>query len=185
MKTTLIVMFGLFLTSSVALGQGAALKVGDKAPDFVIAAKGTAESPDKDLKVSCFAGKKAVLVAFYPKVFTPGCTTQMCGYRDDSAEFRDAGVEVVAVSMDAQTESDRFKKEKELPFHVVGDPKGDIVSAYGVPTKEIAAGKVAQRSVFLIDTSGVIQYIDLNYSVSDGKKSLYDAIKKLATHGDK
>jgi peroxiredoxin Q/BCP len=147
------------------------LKVGDKAPDFVVA---------KDLKIADFQGKKNVLVAFFPKAFTPGCTKQLCGYRDDIGRFQGANTEIVAVSADAQSESDRFKAEEKYPFNVVGDPETKIIGEYGVPLKEVMGKKVATRSVFLVDKQGIIRYIDMSYDVVAGLKPLTDAIGGLA-----
>jgi thioredoxin-dependent peroxiredoxin len=132
------------------------------------------------LKLSDLKGKKNVLVAFYPKAFTPGCTAEMCGFRDDFARFQSADTEVVAVSVDVQSESDRFRKEKQLQFHVVGDPEKKIVNAYGVPLFEVPEiGTLAKRSVFLVDKKGKIRYIDPAYDVKAGKDALYGAIEKV------
>lgn len=158
----------------------AALKVGDKAPDFQIPA-----TDGKPLKLSDFKGKKNVLVAFYPKAFTPGCTTEMCGFRDDFSKLQSADTAVVAVSVDVQTESDRFKKEKQLQFHVVGDPEKKIVNAYGVPLFQAPVGEVAKRSVFLINKKGKVCYIDAAYDVKTGKDKLYEAIEHLKKAGDR
>lgn len=148
------------------------LKVGDKAPDFAI------PGPEgKDKHLSDYKGKKNVLVAFYPKAFTPGCTKEMCGYRDDFSKLQDQDVAVVAVSVDQQAESDRFKGEYKLPFSVVGDPDGKIVNAYGVKR---VMGTLANREVFLVDKEGVIRYKDEAYDVVKGVDSLYKAIAELA-----
>jgi peroxiredoxin Q/BCP len=174
---------------SIACGAGAAqapekpatLKLGDRAPDFQIAPPGPEKERDPGLRLSDFRGKKNVLVAFYPKPFTPGCTAQMCGYRDDFARFENAGTEVVAVSVDTQAECNRFKDEKQLPFRLVGDLDARIVKAYGVPLLDLPVGHVAKRSVFLVDKAGVIRYIDLAYDVENGKGPLYEALGKLQT----
>ena len=165
---------------SYAADAPAALQIGDKAPDFQIPA-----ADGKPLKVSDFKGKKNVLVAFYPKAFTPGCTTEMCGFRDDFSRFQNADTEVIAVSVDVQTESDRFKKEKQLQFHVVGDPEKKIVNAYGVPLFQAPVGEVAKRSVFLIDKKGKVRYIDPAYDVKTGKDKLYEAIEQLKKAADR
>src|SRR5690606_30497293 len=89
------------------------LKVGDEAPDFAFP---DPENPDKTVKLSELKGKKNVVLAFYPKAFTGGCTKQLCGYRDDFSKFEAADTMVVAVSADDQDESTRFKKEHKMPF---------------------------------------------------------------------
>jgi peroxiredoxin Q/BCP len=184
MKTTVIpigmaLLFGWWIVEFTALGQSSVPQVGDKAPDFVILKAGEEKEGAPALKVSDLIGKKNVLVAFFPKAFTPGCTTQLCGYRDDFARFQSADTDIVAVSVDPQAEGDRFKSEKAFPFHVVGDPDAKIVKEYGVPLVDLPAGHVAKRSVFLIDKAGVIRYIDPAYDVTAGKDPLYDALKKV------
>lgn len=118
-----------------------------------------------------------MLVAFYPKAFTPGCTKEMCGYRDDFEKLQSQELAIVAVSVDKQTESDRFKGEYKLPFSVVGDPKGEIVAAYCVKRM---MGLFANREVFLVDKEGVIRYVDKAYDVVKGLDPLYKAIAGLA-----
>jgi len=184
MKTTAILVgmaliFGCWIIEYSAQVQAATLKVGDKAPDFVILKAGQEKEGAPALKLSDLLGKKNVLVAFFPKAFTPGCTTQLCGYRDDFARFQSADTDIVAVSVDPQAEDDRFKSEKAFPFHVVGDPEAKIVKEYGVPLVDLPAGHVAKRSVFLVDKAGVISYIDMAYNVNAGRDPLYDALKKL------
>jgi peroxiredoxin len=172
-------LFGWWIVELTALGQGTELRVGDKAPDFEIVKAGQEKEGSPALKLSDFMGKKNVLVAFFPKAFSPGCTTQLCGYRDDFARFQSAETDIVGVSVDPQSEAERFKKEKGFPFQVVGDPDAKIVKAYGVPLVDLPVGHVAKRSAFLIDKTGVIRYIDLAYDVTAGKDPLYAAIKKL------
>jgi peroxiredoxin len=172
-------LFGWWIVEFTALGQGTEWRVGDKAPDFVIVKAGQETEGAPEIKLSDFNGKKNVLVAFFPKAFTPGCTTQLCGYRDDFARFQSADTEIVGVSVDPQADDDRFKKDKAFPFHVVGDPDAKIVKEYGVSLVDLPVGRVAKRSAFLIDKTGVIRYIDLTYDVTAGKDPLYAAIKKL------
>lgn len=162
-----------------AEGKAAGLKIGDKAPDFEIVKAGQEKEGAPALKLSDLKGKKNVLVAFYPKAFTPGCTAEMCGFRDDFARFQSADTEVVAVSVAPQSESDRFKQEKGFPFHVVGDLEKKIVTAYGVPLVDLPVGQVAKRSVFLIGKTGTIRYIDPAYDVSASKDALYAALKQI------
>lgn len=190
MKNKLLLMALLTFACGFALSVGAetrvaeplkkevvALKTGDTAPDISIPAE---KADDPAIKLSSFQGKKSVLIAFYPKVFTPGCTKQMCGYRDDFATLEKEGLEIIAISLDKQTESDRFKAEHKLPFRVVGDPEGIIVDAFGVPRIDKGDFAIAQRSVFLVDKTGVLKYVDLEYKVDEDKAPLYDAITEAA-----
>lgn len=152
--------------------------VGDAAPDFAIP-EGVAKDQIGDAKnLSDLKGKKVVL-AFYPKAFTPGCTNQMCGYRDDFSSFKDTNTIVLAISTDDQAESTRFKEEHGLPFAVVGDPNHAIVKKYGVELQKRGDFEFAKRTTFLIGEDGKIAYIDWNYDWAKGKAPLMDAIKKL------
>lgn len=167
----------LLHVSEINERPASALAVGDMALDFEIASEGPAGKP---LSLSDYLGKEAVLLAFYPKVFTGGCTKQLCGYRDEYSLFQDAGVQVVAISIDEQQESNRFKQEYNMPFHVVGDPEQSIVNAYGVSVGVWKGMPIAKRSVFLIDKSGRISYVDPDYRIIKDKDALYGAIGKLS-----
>lgn len=152
------------------------LRVGDQAPEFEFPAPGRSEGDVTSVKLSDYRGNKNVLLAFYPKAFTPGCTKQLCGYRDDFDQFRGADTEILAISADNQQESDRFQEEYGLPFPVVGDPEGRIIRAYGVPLR----GGYASRSVFLIDKTGIIRHINLAYNIENDRKQLDGWLAKLA-----
>lgn len=154
------------------------LKVGDEAPDFTIPEGVVKDQISDAKKLSDLRGKNVVL-AFYPKAFTPGCTSQMCGYRDDFSSFENNETVVLAVSVDQQDESNRFKTEYKLPFPVVGDPNKEIIKKYGVEILSRNNFEYAKRTTFLIDKEGVIRYIDWDYHYDNGKAPLVQAIKKL------
>lgn len=159
-------------------------KVGDQAPDFDLPkAKGDAAT-DEPARLSDFKGKKNVLLAFYPKADTPGCTKQLCGYRDDIQKLQDEDTEVIAISTDQQKDSDLFREKFTMPFTVLGNPDQAIVKAYGVPLMERGDSQYAQRSVFLVDKAGVVRYIDMEYNIAEDKDPLYAAIQALNTSGD-
>lgn len=168
----------VFAIPFISLAQdNSKLKVGDAAPDFDIPAQKNVEGAPK--KLSELKGKKNALVAFYPKADTPGCTKQMCGYRDDIQKLQSENIEVVAVSVDQQMDSENFQEKYKLPFSLVGDPQHKIIDAYGVPLKDFSGNKFAQRSVFLVDKEGKVQYIDMDYKVAEDKDGLYEQISKL------
>lgn len=157
-------------------------KVGDQAPDFALPkAKDEAETQDdsKPRKLSDFKGKKNVLLAFYPKADTPGCTKQLCGYRDDIQKLQREDTEVIAISTDEQKDSDLFRDKFTMPFTVLGNPDQAIVKAYGVPLMERGENQFARRSVFLVDKEGVLRYIDLEYDIAADKEPLYAAMESL------
>lgn len=155
------------------------VKVGDAAPDFAMPKPDRKGGSTETVKLSELKGKKNVLLAFYPKAFTGGCTKQLCGYRDDFDKFKTADVEVVAVSTDKQEESTRFKGEYSMPFIVLGDPDRKIIEAYGVPVMARGDAQYAQRSIVLIDKEGKVSYIDQDYKIGEDEKPLFEAIDKL------
>lgn len=160
------------------------IKVGDKAPDFTLPKPSRPEGSNDTVKLSDLKGKKNVLVAFYPKAFTSGCTKQMCGYRDDFSKFTNADTDIVAVSIDKQDESDRFKKQYNMPFSLLGDPDHKVVDAYGILLAERNGTKYAQRSVVLVDKQGVVRYVNMDYKIGQDEKPLFDAVEALKKPGE-
>lgn len=171
-------MLALPAQADEAKAEPEALKIGDTAPDFDLpgAENAPAEAPKK---LSDFKGKKNVVLAFYPKAKTSGCTKQLCGYRDDFATFQSNDTEVIAISIDEQDYSDEFKQEQSYQFYVLGDTDGSVVEAYKIPKMQRGDNAYAQRSVMIVDKEGVIQYIDLEYNIGDDVEPLYAAIKKV------
>ena len=129
------------------------LKIGDKAPLFTL--------PDKDGKpvsLADFLGKKVVLY-FYPKDNTPGCTRQACAFGAAYAQFRAKGVEVIGVSKDSVASHQKFAEKYERPFVLLSDPKLEAIEPFGVWQEKKMCGKVGMgvvRTTFLIDENGVI-----------------------------
>jgi len=129
------------------------LKAGDKAPDF------TAETDGGDtVSLKDFRGQKVVLY-FYPKDNTPGCTTEACDFRDNAKELDARNAVVLGVSPDSVKSHDKFKAKFELPFPLVSDPDHEIAEAFGVWQEKSMYGKKYMgivRSTFLIDEKGKI-----------------------------
>lgn len=132
------------------------LKVGDKAPDF--------EGKDqngKTVKLSELKGKKVVLY-FYPKDDTPGCTAQACNLRDNYKRLLQANYEVIGVSSDDEKSHQKFIKKYELPFTLLADTDLKINNAYGVWREKTTFGHTYMgtvRTTFVIDEKGIIQEI--------------------------
>lgn len=141
-----------------------ALSIGDKAPDFTLAT----DADGEHITLSKLHGKKVVLY-FYPKDNTPGCTREACDFRDSFSRFKTAGVEVFGISKDSTKAHRKFKEKHELPFTLLVDPKADVCAAYGVINKKSMFGKTflgIQRSTFLIDEKGIIHAIWRKVKVS-------------------
>jgi thioredoxin-dependent peroxiredoxin len=130
--------------------------VGDKAPDFTLPTDGGGKVSLKDLK-----GKKLVLY-FYPKNDTPGCTTEACGFRDALRDFSKVKAAIVGISKDSATSHDKFKAKFKLPFPLASDEDGKVCEAYGTWVERSMYGETymgIERSTFLIDETGVIRNI--------------------------
>ncbi len=132
------------------------LETGMKAPDFTL--------NDKDgnaVSLSDFLGKKVVLY-FYPKDNTPGCTRQACAFAKEYGEFQKKGVEVIGVSKDSTASHQRFAEKHSLPFILLSDPELTAIQAYGVWQEKKLYGKTSMgvvRTTFIIDENGNIEKI--------------------------
>ena len=132
------------------------LQAGTKAPDFTL--------NDKDVNpvtLSSFLGKKVVLY-FYPKDNTPGCTREACAFAGAYAGYQQRGVEVIGVSKDSVKSHSNFAQKHELPFILVSDPELEAIKAYDVWQEKKLYGKVSMgvvRSTFVIDENGVIEKV--------------------------
>lgn len=131
-------------------------KVGDKAPDFTLpTAQGT------EVSLSDFIGKKVVLY-FYPKNDTPGCTREACSFRDNYSTLKRKGAVVLGVSVDSPESHQKFSEKYSLPFTLLSDEKKDVVKAYGVWKEKSQYGKKymgTERATFIIDEQGKIAHI--------------------------
>ncbi|KYQ88182.1 AhpC/TSA family protein [Tieghemostelium lacteum] len=126
------------------------LKVGEEAPDFV-----AKDSNGKDRSLKEFAGKILILY-FYPKDDTPGCTKEACSFRDQYEQFIKAGAEVVGVSSDSEESHQKFISKYKLPFTLLTDPKGELAKTYGVG-KELLF--IPGRTTFVIDREQKVQLV--------------------------
>ena len=132
------------------------LSVGDTAPNFE-----TKDQQGQPLKLSDYRGKKVVLY-FYPKDDTLGCTAQACDLRDNYADLRAAGYEVLGVSVDGEKSHQKFISKYELPFSLIADTDKQVVEAYGVWQEKSMYGRKymgTARTTFLIDENGIITNI--------------------------
>jgi peroxiredoxin Q/BCP len=127
------------------------VKVGELAPDFTLQ-----DQEGHFQSLSDYEGKKHVVLFFYPKDFSPGCTKQVCSFRDSYEDFTDQGAVVLGVSSDGVTSHKKFLDQHQLPFTLLSDPKGKIRALYGA-TKGF--GLLPGRYTFLIDTNRIIRHI--------------------------
>jgi thioredoxin-dependent peroxiredoxin len=135
----------------MSMQQTTQLKVGDKAPKFSLPAH-----PAGNVTLESFQGKKNVILAFYPKDDTPGCTKEMCSFSDDLGKFNSAGTEVLGISVDDSTSHGEFAAKHKLNQRLLADTDKKVSQAYGA----IKADKpYTERILFVIDKQGVIRHI--------------------------
>jgi peroxiredoxin Q/BCP len=122
---------------------------GDRAPEFELPA-----SQGRTVKLADFRGKKTVVLYFYPKDETPGCTAEACSFRDEYEDFTAAGAEVIGVSDDSVASHDKFAEHHHLPFVLASDTGGALREKMGVKK---TLGMLKGRVTFVIDRDGVIR----------------------------
>ncbi|HTH96748.1 MAG TPA: thioredoxin-dependent thiol peroxidase [Stellaceae bacterium] len=130
------------------------VEIGSPAPDFTLPTDGGGT-----VSLSALRGKK-VIVYFYPKDDTPGCTTEACGFRDLMPDFSGANAEIIGISKDAPGSHDKFKAKHNLNFTLASDPDGKVIEAYGSWVEKMNYGKKymgIDRSTFLIDQDGIVR----------------------------
>ena len=152
------------------------LNVGDKAPSFSLK-----NTEGKTVKLSDFKGRKLALY-FYPKDMTPGCTKEACGFRDDYAELKKRGVEVVGVSGDEQALHQKFTTAYSLPFTLLSDPTHEMMEKYGAWGEKNMYGKKivgVLRSTFIIDEEGRIAHIFRKVKTDTHSRDVIAVIDKL------
>ncbi len=157
------------------------LKVGELAPEFRAQAIGGKYGEGEEVSLADFRGSTVVLY-FYPKDDTPGCTVQACGLRDAWGELS-AQANIFGVSVDSPARHEKFIKKYQLPFPLLSDPGKEIVSAYGVWVEKSMYGKKymgAERSTFVIDGAGRISAIFRKVKPEEHVAILREALREAA-----
>lgn len=152
------------------------LKEGNKAPDFT-----ALDQSGTKVKLSSFKGKKNVVLYFYPKDMTPGCTTEACDFRDHYKKFR--GVEIIGVSADSPERHQKFIEKYALPFPLISDTDHKVVNKFKVWQEKNLYGKKYMgivRSTFIIDKSGTLRKIFPKVKVKGHVEEVMAALKELA-----
>lgn len=145
-------------------------KAGDKAPGFEAETYG-----GKRIKLSDYKGKSAVVLYFYPKDNTPGCTKEACSMRDGMGELQKLGVQVLGVSSDGVKSHENFRNKYDLNFPLLSDKGKDIITAYGVESDHGSA----RRITFLIDKSGVIRHVWMKVKTASHSEEVLEKLLEL------
>ena len=151
------------------------LKVGDKAIDFILK-----DQNGNEVRLSSFLNKKVILY-FYPKDDTSGCTLEANGYKELYEEFKKENVVILGVSKDSVSSHKKFECKYNLPFLLLSDESLDILKAYDVYKEKSLYGRKYMgvvRTTYLIDEKGIILYINNKVKAKDDAKNLYELIKK-------
>ena len=154
------------------------IAAGERAPGFELN-----DQDGRPVKLSDFAGRRVVLY-FYPKADTPGCTTQACGIRDRSGEYEAAGAVVLGVSPDEPAKLRRFADKYELAFRLLSDAGHEVADAYGVWIEKTNYGRTYwgnQRATFVIDEQGVVRHVIPKASPKTHDDEVLAALSELAT----
>jgi len=156
--------------------MASAAEEGKKAPAFDLPANG-----DKNIRLKDFAGKKLVLY-FYPKDDTPGCTKEAIGFSEKKTSFKRAGAEILGVSKDTIAKHEKFIAKHDLKIALGADEEGDMVEAYGVWVEKNMYGRKymgIERATFLIDQKGKIAKVWRKVKVAGHVENVLEAVKLL------
>ena len=150
------------------------LKIGDNAPYFCVL-----NENNDEISLSNFKGKKLILY-FYPKDSTPGCTAESCNLRDNYSELLDLGYNVLGVSADNSASHKKFISKNELPFHLLSDTEKEVIKAYDVWGPKKFMGKEydgIHRTTFVIDEKGVIERIFTKVNTKEHTAQILETYK--------
>ena len=151
----------------------ATLKAGDKAPDFT-----AKDQNGKEISLSQFKGTQVILY-FYPKDDTPGCTAEACDFRDNYQSLQGKGFQVIGVSTDDEKSHKKFETKYSLPFPLIADADKHIVEAYGVWVEKNMYGKKymgTARNTFIIDADGIISKIIEKVDTKNSSQQVLDLV---------
>lgn len=151
---------------------------GTPAPPFSL----MTQTGDKPVSLTDFAGKQVVVLYFYPKDDTPGCTTESCTFRDMSADYEEAGAAILGISLDDVVSHKAFADKFKLPFPLLADTEKEVSMAYGVYKEKNLYGKKSmgiERTTFVIDKNGVIAKVFPRVKVDQHGDEVLAFLKQL------
>ena len=172
--TAVIIFAALFVARTARASE--LPEVGQAAPDFKLP-----DQHGKQHALQDYRGKYLVLY-FYPKDDTPGCTQEACAFRDDMNQLTELGAQVIGVSVDDSESHAEFAKKYHLPFPLLADKNGDVAASYGA-LLNLGIIKLARRFTFLLDPKGNIVREYLSVETSRHSKEIIEDLKKLTAGG--
>ena len=171
-KIIIALLFTLLLvfTFNKMMSQTNKLKIGDTIPLFILK-----DQNNNDFDIENYRGKKPLVIYFYPKDDTPGCTKEACSFRDEFEVFTDLNVEVIGISSDDVTSHKNFADKYNLPFTLLADTEKKVRKLFGVPKSFL--GLVPGRVTYIINKQGIIVHV-FN-SMTDTNKHITESLSVL------
>ena len=149
-----------------------ALKIGDKVPNFKLK-----DGNGNEFESDSVLGKKPVVLYFYPKDDTAGCTAQACSFRDSYQDFQDLGAEVIGISSDSEESHKKFAKSYKLPFILLSDTNKKVRTLFGVPTSMF--GLLPGRVTYVIDENGIVRLLFDSMMPNNHMNKALEFLKKI------
>ncbi len=149
------------------------ITTGDTIPDFSL--------PDQngnDFDITSVKGKENIVIYFYPKNFTPGCTKEACSFRDSYEDFKSLGATVIGISSDSKNSHERFAKKYDLPFVLLSDEKGSVKQKFGVKNKLM--GLLPGRETYVVNKEGKVIYVFNSMNAERHIQKALDVLRKNA-----
>ena len=165
-----VIPFLMVTLSLSCKSQNITLKEGDPAPDFTLTS-----DDGKQVNLSDFKGVSNVILYFYPKDFTSGCTKEACNFRDNFSSFQDLNTAILGVSVDDKDSHKAFKEKENLNFTLLADPDKTVSNLYGV----LNSYGMDSRVTFVIDKNGIIKKIYPKVDPSESYKEIIDYLKTM------
>ncbi|HRB71413.1 peroxiredoxin [Flavobacterium sp. WV_118_3] len=148
------------------------IKVGDRIPEFE-----TTDANGAVFSINTLLGKKPLVIYFYPKDDTPGCTKEACAFRDSYEDFSDLGAEIIGISGDSSTSHQKFASRYKLPFILLADKGNVIRKQFGVPTNLL--GLLPGRVTYIVDRAGIVRLVFNSMNASQHMPKALEAIRSM------
>ncbi len=150
------------------------LNIGDKIPEFKLT-----DQNGKVFDINSVKGKNSLVIYFYPKNFTPGCTLEACSFRDSYEDFKELGAQVIGISADSKKSHERFAKKYHLPFTLLSDSNGAVKRKFRV--KNNLFGLIPGRETFVVNKKGIVIF---TFNSMNAERHIKEALKVLKQQED-